>query len=172
MIIDLASLGKSPKVIEVGFGADDIDLDGEALLHGSAFLTAEVTREGTRTDVRGKIKADAILDCTRCLEPIDRTFDLEFDDIFVDASEESTQDETEVGMEHLDEELLTGGEIDLKNVVREQLLLALPEQIFCKDDCKGLCPQCGENRNLIDCSCDDDEVDPRWAALKEMKNRK
>lgn len=172
MIIDLASLGKSPKGIEVSFGADEIDLDEEAALQGAVLLTADITREGTRTDVRGTIKADATLACTRCLEPIDQTFDLEFDDIFVDASEASTQVETEVAVEYLDEELLTGGEIDLRNVVREQLLLALPEQIFCSDDCKGLCPQCGGNRNLIDCRCDDDEIDPRWAALKVMKNRK
>jgi uncharacterized protein len=53
--------------------------------------------------------------------------------------------------------------------VREQILLNLPEQVFCKEDCKGLCQKCGANRNLIDCKCDSDETDPRWAALKNLK---
>ena len=75
----------------------------------------------------------------------------------------------EVTIEDLDESPVPGGEIDLKEVVREQIMLALPEQVFCKDDCKGLCPKCGANGNLIDCKCADDEIDPRWAALKNLK---
>ena len=58
---------------------------------------------------------------------------------------------------------------DSVEVVREQILLAMPEQVFCWEDCKGLCPKCGTNLNLIDCKCADDEVDPRWAALKSLK---
>lgn len=168
MIIELSSLGKSPKMIEAALAADEIDLDGGATLTGPSEIKAEITRDGTRTEVRGTIKADSTVMCTRCLEPISMPFDIAFDDIFVDSSEEDTRDEAEVNIEKLDESLLTEGQIDLREVVREQLLLAIPEQIFCKDDCKGLCPQCGGNRNLIDCSCEKDEIDPRWAALKNI----
>ena len=59
--------------------------------------------------------------------------------------------------------------LDLKEIIREQILLNLPEQVFCTPDCKGLCPKCGANRNLIDCNCNETEIDPRWAALKNLR---
>lgn len=169
MIIDLASLGATPKQVAVNFASDEIDLDGEAKLESDVALIAEIARKGSRTHIRGTITANASLDCSRCLEPIAKAFDFAFEDVFVDAVEESRLDEAEVGVEHLDESLLIGGEIDLSEVVREQMLLALPEQVFCKEDCRGLCPICGGNRNLIDCSCESERTDPRWAALKDMK---
>jgi uncharacterized protein len=57
----------------------------------------------------------------------------------------------------------------LTELVREQILLAVPEQVFCREDCKGLCLKCSANRNLIDCNCEEKEIDPRWAALKNLK---
>ena len=63
---------------------------------------------------------------------------------------------------------MEGSEIDLAEIAREQILLDLPQQFFCKDDCKGLCEKCGTNLNLKDCDCEDDEIDPRWAALKNL----
>ncbi|MGE3466927.1 MAG: DUF177 domain-containing protein [Pyrinomonadaceae bacterium] len=168
MIIELATVGKSPKMITAALAADEIDLDGLAILGGPVELKGEISRDGSRTELRGTVKAIVTLACTRCLEAIDRDLTLEFDDVFVDASEEKTQDEAEIPLDSLNEELLTASEIDLKEVAREQLLLALPEQVFCREDCKGLCPQCGGNRNLIDCNCYQEEIDPRWAALKNL----
>jgi uncharacterized protein len=84
------------------------------------------------------------------------------------ASEETREDDLEVEEADLDEQLVEGDEVDLTEIIREQILLNLPEQVLCKEDCKGLCPQCGANRNLIDCDCGEDEIDPRWAALKNL----
>jgi uncharacterized protein len=72
-------------------------------------------------------------------------------------------------MSDLDVDAITSDELDLKEVVREQILLNLPEQEFCGEDCKGLCQKCGTNLNLIDCKCEETEIDPRWAALKNLK---
>jgi len=82
--------------------------------------------------------------------------------------EEPTVAEAEVAEQELDESLVIGGKIDMADIVREQILLAIPEQLLCSEDCRGLCPKCGENRNLIDCNCADDDIDPRWAALKNL----
>jgi uncharacterized protein len=60
-------------------------------------------------------------------------------------------------------------ELDLTELAREQILLNLPSQVFCREDCQGLCQKCGANLNLIDCSCEESEVDPRWAALRNLK---
>ena len=168
MIIDLASVGTSPKPLAASFAPAEIDLDNEATLASDVTLNGEMFSRDGKVHIDAVIKADISLDCTRCLEPIAQHLEFRFDDVFVDAEQESRHDEAEVALEELDESLVIGGEIDLAEVVREQILLALPEQVFCSEDCKGLCPKCGGNRNLIDCSCDREEIDPRWAALKDL----
>ena len=167
MIIDLDSVGKIAKSIAISFDPAEIDLEGENVtLKGSAEFTGESQLVDDKAHVRGKISADLLLNCTRCLEPVEMHIDVSFDDVFVDAVGEPLGDEIEIGADRFDESLVPDGKIDIAEVVREQILLALPDQIFCKEDCKGLCPKCGGNRNLIDCKCADDEIDPRWAALK------
>ena len=166
--IDLESVGTSPKPLELRLGADEIDLDEQGKpIDGVAFL-GETFRDGPKVHLRGKISAELETVCTRCLEPVARHFDIAFDDVFVDASEEPTADEIELAADDLDESLVIGGSVDLADIVREQIILEMPAAILCRDDCKGLCEKCGMNRNLVDCSCARDEIDPRWAALKNL----
>ena len=171
MIIDLASVGRTPKPIGLAFEPDDIDLDEGTRLTDKAVFAGEISRDGTKTHVRGRIETKVETDCVRCLEPVAKDIDIEFEDIFIDATEEPTDDEIELGKDELDESLITDDEIDMAEVVREQLILATTETVFCKEDCKGLCPKCGGNRNLIDCKCEEKTQDPRWAALRDV-NRK
>jgi len=170
MIIDLTSIGASPKEINAVFEPDSIDLAGEnARIGGKVEFSGETAQIAGKPHIRGTIRADVSFDCTRCLEPVTKGLEIPFEDVFVEAGEQPARDETEIAVEELDESPVVGDKIDLKEVVREQILLALPDQVFCKQDCKGLCPKCGANRNLIDCKCADDEIDPRWAALKNLK---
>ena len=170
MIIELANVGMVAKKIELEFEPSEIDLDGEdATLTGKAVFGGEAQQIDGKVHVRGTVIADVSIDCTRCLESVAKRIEVSFDDIFVDLSEEPDADEIEVSTSELDESLVLDGKIDIAEVVREQILLALPDQVFCREDCKGLCPKCGANRNLIDCKCADDEVDPRWAALKNLR---
>ncbi len=169
MIIDLASVGKNPKTIELEFEPANIDLDDGMQLAENAAFNGEISRDGTRTRVKGNITTVVSTDCSRCLEPVAKDIDLEFEAVFVDAADEPTDDEIEVTVEELDESLIADDQIDMSEVVREQLILAMIEKVLCKEDCKGLCPQCGGNRNLIDCKCEENVIDPRWAALKNLK---
>lgn len=170
MIIELANVGTIAKKIVIQFDPSEIDLDGEAvLLTDKASLVGEMFRSERGAQLDGHLNGTLSLDCTRCVEPMAKTLDLDFRAIFVDASSPNAAEEHEVKEEALDESFVEDGRIDLAEVVREQILLALPEQIFCREDCLGLCPKCGANLNLIDCSCASDEVDPRWAALKSLK---
>jgi DUF177 domain-containing protein len=68
-----------------------------------------------------------------------------------------------------DREYFDGRTIDLDPIVREQVLLALPVSVVCKDDCKGLCPRCGQDLNEAECGCERKVVDPRLAVLKSIK---
>ena len=169
MIIDLASVGRNPRRIELAFEPSEIDLDQGSRLTEKAMFNGEISRDGTRTRVRGRIVTQVETDCVRCLEPVVKDIDLEFEDVFVDAVDEPKTDEIELGQDEMDESLITSDEIDMTEVVREQLILATTEIVYCGPDCKGLCPKCGGNRNLIDCKCEENEIDPRWAALKSLK---
>ena len=168
MIIDLASVQTTPKPLSADVDGALIDLEGEGTINGQARFTGETFREGTKIHVRGTIVADADLVCTRCAEPLTDHLEIPFEDVFVSAAEEASEQDLEVEASDLDEQIVEGNEIDLTEIIREQILLNLPEQVLCREDCKGLCPQCGANRNLIDCDCGEDEIDPRWAALKNL----
>lgn len=65
----------------------------------------------------------------------------------------------------------TDDKIDLKNDLREFALLAVPMKKLCKKDCKGLCYKCGANLNKEQCTCQQDEIDPRWKPLMNLKNK-
>ena len=171
MIIDLANVGVIPKKLDIVIDPAELDLEGEnATLDGMTEFSGETQRIDGKAHIRGTINAELTLDCTRCLEPVGKHIDVSFDDVFLDAGEEHHAGETEIEVKALDESLVPDGKIEIAEVVREQILLALPDQVFCSEDCKGLCPKCGANRNLIDCKCADNEIDPRWAALKKIVN--
>lgn len=170
MKIALATVGKIPKAVSRSFEAREIDLTGEIIsLDGPVSLTGQLARDDARVELTAKLEGDANIICTRCLVPVRKRLDVDFRDVFVEPVSDSEATDAEISAQDLDESITADGMIDLADVVREQILLALPEQVFCKEDCRGLCPQCGENLNLIDCNCADAEVDPRWAALRDLR---
>jgi len=58
--------------------------------------------------------------------------------------------------------------VDLVSLAREAVILALPEKLLCREDCLGICPHCGKDRNLDECHCHVEQLDPRWEKLKEL----
>jgi uncharacterized protein len=63
------------------------------------------------------------------------------------------------------------GILDVAPLVRQEVILATPIGVLCRPDCAGLCPTCGRNLNDGPCDCDHDAIDPRLAALKQLKSR-
>jgi len=170
MIVDLARIGPVPKKISLILEPDSIELDGEGItLDGKIEFKGEAERFAGKPHIRGEIEADITLDCTRCLEPIARHLEIPFEDVFVGADDQASSDDNEIALDDLDESPAVEGKVNIAEIVREQILLAMPDQAYCREDCKGLCPKCGANRNLIDCNCADDDIDPRWAALKSLR---
>jgi uncharacterized protein len=78
-------------------------------------------------------------------------------------------DGTEVAADDLGLTEYSGDEIDLGQMMREQFYLALPMKPLCRQDCQGLCPVCGKNRNRETCSCESTWVDPRFEVLRNFK---
>jgi uncharacterized protein len=170
MLIELATLGRGPKSIKGEFGSDELEFADEPLeLKGPARFDGRVEGLGTRARMRGVVTADLLLNCTRCLEPVPFAIDTTFESVFVEPGDLPQEAETELGDEQLDESPVENGVIDLADVVREQILLSVPTQVLCQEDCKGLCETCGTNRNQGHCDCSSGQIDPRWAALKNLQ---
>lgn len=170
MIIDLITLEKSPFEFDFTLPPEEIDLTGEeGGLKSEVSVKGVLTKKIAETSVKGTIAADAEYECTRCLSPVERKTEIPFQAVFISPEHYSEAKELELGTEDLDVSVIENDEINLTELVREQILLNLPEKILCREDCKGLCPKCGANRNEKDCSCEQAETDPRWAALKNLK---
>ena len=98
--------------------------------------------------------------CDRCLDEFERAFSCSWDHVLV--AEPLTDDSDTENIEVLD------GLLNLDELVLSDILLNLPSKLLCRKECKGLCPQCGQNRNHGSCNCTEKTVDPRWAALGEL----
>ena len=98
--------------------------------------------------------------CDRCFETVSRTFTPCFSHTLV--QELSSQEEDG------DWILVPDGKLDLDGLLQEDILLDLPVKFLCREDCKGLCPTCGQNLNEGSCGCTQREVDPRLAVLQKL----
>ena len=170
MVIDLITLKKSPYKFAFSLAPDEIDLESDvAKLKNTVEIAGELTNHIAQTDVEGEITAEVEIECSRCLKAFDEKLVVPFNVSYILSENYTAEKESELVADDLQVSVFDGAEIDINELVREQIMLNLPEQVFCREDCLGLCQQCGANRNLIDCNCEEKEVDPRWAALKNLK---
>ena len=127
-----------------------------------------VARRDRRVHIDGRVRGELRLTCGRCTGEFGFPVDRELHAVLVldPASETETQ---ELEIDQLDESYLDGNEVDLLELTREQVLLAMPNNPLCRDDCRGLCHRCGVDLNHETCSCQDDTVDPRLSVLADLK---
>jgi len=121
--------------------------------------------------LRGHLSAGLELQCARCLEPVPQEVKREFELLYRPLGADAGKDELSVTDAEAEIGYYQGEGLALEDVLREQILLALPLKVTCRADCKGLCPQCGKNLNQEQCSCSTEVEDPRWAALKDVRER-
>ena len=122
-----------------------------------------------QTSIAGdSVSTTVELACSRCLEGFRVPMDPSFDLLFLPATAEPHATEQEVEDDDLGTSYYRDGVIDLADVVREQLSLALPMKPLCQETCKGLCPECGTNLNTGACDCTHRWDDPRLAPLKAL----
>jgi uncharacterized protein len=180
MFVEIAELELHPIDYQEEFPPDAIDLGEDArqltLLKTSGRAQLVEEHHGKRNvikDIRlnGELATRLELPCARCLEPVvqdvTRKFDLLYRPLGTDAGNEElsvTAAEAEVGY-------YQGEGLLLEDAIREQVLLSVPLKVVCREDCKGLCPSCGKNRNTDPCSCARPFADPRWSALKEIREK-
>lgn len=114
-------------------------------------------------EVQGRVQAS----CGRCLESFPLDVAQEFSLVLTPAT--PLTGEIELAPGDLTQSFYEGTEIDLTPLVYEQIMLALPTRPLCGEECRGLCPQCGSNRNTGQCACVVETGDPRWSALRNLK---
>ena len=131
---------------------------------GVAEMVSEVLDE---VRIRGHVKVEMEAECDRCLEPASFSIDKDFE-LYYKPVAEGYGDEKEVDSEEAEMGFYEDDGVDLNDVLREFVLLTLPMQRVCSEDCKGICPECGGNRNQNKCACQTAAVDNRWAALKNL----
>jgi uncharacterized protein len=119
--------------------------------------------------IRGSLSVAMGAECDRCLEEARIEVAADFDLVYMPVSEAPSAAEVEVEKEGLEVGFYEGPGLDLKEVLREQILLAIPMQRVCREACKGICPACGQDRNQAACNCELKAADDRWAALKDLK---
>ena len=121
--------------------------------------------------LRGQLSTRLELQCARCLEPVSQDVKREFELLYRPLGADAGRDELSVTDAEAEIGYYQGNGLLLEDVLREQVLLALPLKVTCREACKGLCPQCGKNLNQEQCSCSREIEDPRWAALKDVRSR-
>lgn len=132
----------------------------EVRLQIAATPAGQVVARGTLRTVLERV-------CRRCLEPVRPEVDERLELVWSAPDQLDAQDEGDGEIRTLD---AGSSELDLGSALREELVLAAPEWVLCREDCRGLCPVCGANRNETECECSVDEPDPRWDVLRELDN--
>ena len=134
-------------------------------------LRFKVYKDRDRYRLVGRLSTVLEQACGRCLEPFRQPVDTPFDIRYLPQSENTGVIEREVEEDDLSDAFYRDEQIDLLQLMEEQFYLALPMKPLCREDCKGLCPNCGTNLNDATCTCEVRWEDPRLAGLKALMNR-
>jgi uncharacterized protein len=132
-------------------------------------VEGRAARAGQDIRLRGEIKAEISAPCDRCLNEVAIPIQIPFDLFYAPAEPgEGASGERELFERDLDFAVYENDQIDLDELVLEQLELSLPSRVLCREECRGLCPQCGADLNVEQCGCKP-QIDPRWRALADLK---
>jgi len=141
-------------------------LDLESPFYGKFKSDVLVSKLHDQLIVKASTDFKVKYECDRCGCEYKSTLKSDYKMVYL-MNEEPEETES-LNVNYLDRE---ADKIDLKNDVREFALLSIPMKKLCKEDCKGLCPKCGIDLNKEQCKCTNDEVDPRWKPLMDLKDK-
>ena len=153
------------RILDRPFGLDMIAIPADEEI--DLALTATSVDEGIL--VRGRVRSKAVGECARCLAPVEMEIDQGFDELYEYESKAAALSEEDV---ETDEILMVVDEtVDLAIPVRDAVILALPVNPLCEEECEGLCSICGIPWRELDGDHSHEERDPRWKALEGLTER-
>lgn len=170
MRIELEKLAGSAGSFSRVYQVSDLPFDeSELRLVEPAAVKGTVRRGNNEAVLRGELRSKVTIPCARCLQPVELPIDIEFTERFVPAVGWRDDEGHELSEAELNLAVFDGEAIELDDVVREEILLAIPAHVLCRETCKGLCPTCGVDRNASTCECESRGVDSRWEKLKDLR---
>jgi len=172
--VDLKDLAHEKLSFEASFEPGVVDFGSENVQQvGPLNWSASAERAGDEIRVAGSLNTSVELACSRCLEPARVAINKPFDLFFRQREKEMFDEDEEVELDERETRtaFFTGTQLAISDILREQILLALPMKALCTVDCKGLCPQCGMNLNSGTCNCPKENFNPHLDTLLEFKRR-
>ena len=164
MIIDVSSILKE-------FGGK-ISFDEKTEIHDLEFSGSDyrfkeplsvkggVSNTGGALSLKADVSGIMTTQCARCMKDIDVPIEFTISETLMRSDEDIPEDEEVI--------VFDGNTVNIDEIVEDNFIMNLSPRYLCREDCKGLCPKCGADLNEGKCSCEDDEIDPRWAALADM----
>jgi uncharacterized protein len=161
---NIRDLNHQAATVDGQLAADDpVWLEGDPRPVGAIHVTGRLSSAGVdRYYWNGRLVGEAATECRRCLTAVVVPVDETVNAIFVEADDEVADDPDTYRLPP------RATMLDLRPVVRELWLLGVPKFALCREDCRGLCPSCGIDRNTGDCRCQP-ETDRRWNALRQLR---
>ena len=152
---------KVPFELTEDYSSSDLGID-DLSFQAPVDVQLQLTNTKKAVLVYGSIQTELKAVCGRCLDTYMYPLRLSFHDEWV-FPEQATEEILETAL------LLDKDEVEIKERILEQIILALPMKFICSAECRGLCPVCGVNLNAVVCQCEEDVIDPRLAALEKWK---
>ena len=164
MIIKISNLSEGIHNFEFIENACDIDL--EEPFFGKVGVKTELNKIHNQIILQADITVEAKFNCDRCTAEFESVLKSSYKMVYLFSSEYENNDD--ISVTFLSPE---ADKIILDNDVRDYALLSVPMKKLCKTECRGLCPRCGKDLNVEQCSCNKEVIDERWLPLMELKNK-
>ncbi len=144
-------------------------VDERISLTAPANVSGKVRHSGHEVFVNGHVETRVQVECDRCLQQVELPVNSDFSLEYITGSDYESSEVAELTEAEMSVAVFDGRALDVDEIVKEQVVLAVPTRMLCREDCKGICPECGADRNTGECTCATNDIDPRWAALKNLK---
>ena len=169
MFFDIHELRRHKIIFEESFLPGRIDFGDD--IRQAEVLSVQGQAELVASDIhlQGALRTVVEVPCARCLELVRRPVEMEFDLFYSPIATIARAEEAEIKTADLEVGFYHGDGLWVEDAAREQVLLSVPMKSMCRSDCAGLCPQCGQNRNLAPCGCHPPGEESRWAPLAKFQ---
>lgn len=169
MKVDITDLRKVSGAKDTFTYEGPLDLEDVRFV-GPAKLELHLGNAGSRILVRGTLEGRVEVTCSRCAEAFTTPLSVEIDEEYLPENSPEIESEDDLTWSTINIYTDDSNDLVIDEVLRQNALAAFPIQLLCKEDCKGLCSECGQNLNERACGCEP-AIDPRWAGLQELKAR-
>ncbi len=136
----------------------EVEVDGVKPFVSPVIYSGKITSHAGAVELEATIEYDFCMPCNRCAEDYTSKTSLKIRHLLA----------RELNDEDNDVYILVEDTLDLDELLYSDVILELPIKYICKDDCRGICPECGKNLNIDDCNCKKSDIDPRLEALRSL----